>query len=472
MQELKELNITMNALFNKERYEEFLNLFEPTVNLALQKRNYNILIDLYLTRSKIYYYQGDLQSCIGDLKKIAEWISEFGQDHQKISYFNIYATVYGELDIRDKYLEFLIKAKDLATELDDHDSLCKIYNNLGDYYLDENHPQKAVSYLLKGFELYQHHYKYQEEELHSIMLPLRLNLSKAYTVLGEFQKAEELFDSLFSTIEGVKMMKTPIYVFQYKGLWYKAQKRYAEACDMLEIAKGYAAKNNDLILLEEVNRTLVEIMSEQNDKDRLIEVQKDYIDILLKIKEINLNQNLMQIEMTHNRKQYESISTKDPLTNSYNRRYFEKNLKNWLIEAKKTSQLIGLIVFDVDYFKQVNDRYGHLVGDDVLKLIAQKADEYLSLYPSIFARFGGDEFVAVVKVSEREELVEIVDCLYELISSTTLEIHSENIRIHISLGVSSNEHGLITDHKKLFKLADDALYEAKRNGRNRYTVKL
>jgi hypothetical protein len=76
--------------------------------------------------------------------------------------------------------------------------------------------------------------------------------------------------------------------------------------------------------LEEINKTLVEIMTELNDKDRLIAIQKDYINILLKLKEINLNQNLMQIEVSQNNKQYESMSTKDPLTNCYNRHYFEK----------------------------------------------------------------------------------------------------------------------------------------------------
>lgn len=468
--QLKELSITMNALFKEERYGEFLNLFEPTTMLALQKDNYHLLIDLYLNRSRLFYYSGDILSSIADLKKAAEWIEDHGEDYQKIDYFNLYAIAYGELGNQEKYLEFLNKAKDLALEVTDYATLWKIYNNLGVYYLDEKQPETAVDHLLKGFEILQQLPDSKEIELNSRFF--RLNLSKAYTMMGEFQKAKVLFDFLFSTIEDVKIMKTHIYVFEYKGLWFKAQKRYEEACEMLEIAKHYASANNDLILLEEINKVLVDIMSELNDKDRLIQVQKDYIDILVKIKEINLNQNLMQIEITHNRKRYESISIKDPLTNSYNRRHFEKCAEEWLDEAKKTLQLIGMIVMDVDHFKEVNDRYGHLVGDDVLKLIANQADEFFERYNGTFARLGGDEFVALVKVASREELADMVNKLYHLISSCQLEIDREYIPVQISMGASTNDYGSITEHKELFKAADDALYESKRNGRKRYTLKI
>jgi len=467
LQELKELKITMNDLVSEERFHEFLNLFEPTTSLALQEKNYSLLIDLYLNRSKIYYIIGDIQSCIADLKKITEWIDDHGTDGQRAKYYNTYATVCGELGDQGKNLEYLIKAKLIAIKLDDFLSLCKIYNNLGVYYLGEGDPKNSINYLLKGLELSKKLDKAHEDEL---MVLLKLNLANSYTNLGEFKKAEELFDFLFSYIEGKQMMKTSIYALQYKGLWFKAQKRYEEANEILVMAKDFASKNNDLILLEEINKILVDVITELDDKDQLIAIQKDYIDILLKIKEINLNQNIIQIEMSQNEKHYASMSTKDPLTTCYNRRYFEKNIKKWLKEAKMAAQLLGFLILDVDYFKQVNDRYGHLVGDDILKSVANMANEYLSAYDSIFARYGGDEFVAIVKVSSKDELMEIVDNLYNHIANTIIEVDGEKICIHISLGVSTNANGMITEYKELFKLADDALYESKRNGRNQYTV--
>ncbi len=457
----------MNALVDEERFNEFLNLFDPTTSLALQEKNYNLLIDLYLNRSKINFNIGDIQSCIADLKKVTEWIDDHGTDGQRAKYYNTYASVCGELGNQEKNLEYLIKAKLLAIKLDDFVSLCKIYNNLGVYYLEEENPQSAINYLLKGLELSKKIGKPHQEEL---MFLLNLNLANSYTKLGEYEKADKLFDFLFSFIDGKPIMKTAIYILKYKGLWYKAQKRFDEANEILAKAKEYASRNNDLILLEEINEILVDVIAELEDKDRLIAIQKDYIDILLKIKEINLNQNIMQIEMSQNEKQYQSMSTKDPLTACYNRRYFEKNIKKWLKEAKLTAQLLGFFILDIDYFKQINDCHGHLVGDDILKSVVNMTNDNLSAYDSILARYGGDEFVAVVKVSSKEELVEIVDNLYNHIVNTVIELDGQKIAIHVSLGASTNANGMITEYKEIFKIADDALYESKRNGRNRYTL--
>ncbi|KGR75757.1 GGDEF domain-containing protein [Ureibacillus sinduriensis] len=467
MQELEELKITMDALVREGRFDEFFSLFDPTASLALQEKNYSLLIDLNLNRSKIYYNIGDIQSCIADLKKLTEWIDDYGTDGQRISYLNTYASVCGELGNQEKNLEYLNKAKSLAIAVNDIYSVCKIYNNLGVFYLVEKQPENAVEVLLEALRLSKQLDHEQEDEL---VVYIRLNLSKGYTDLGEFQKAEELFDFLFSHMEGKQMIKTSIYALQYKGFWFKAQKRYEEANDILLKAKDFASRNNDLILLEEINKLLVEVSTELGDKDRLIAIQKDYIDILLKIKEINLNQNIIQIEMTQNEKQYESISTKDPLTSCYNRRYFEKTIEKWLKDAETTAQLIGFFILDVDYFKQINDQYGHLVGDDVLKFISNLAKEFLSSYDSIFARYGGDEFVGMVKVSSRNELMDLIDHLYGKISNTIFETDEENIAIQISFGVSTNSNGMVTEYKEIFKLADDALYESKRNGRNRYTM--
>jgi len=468
LQELKELNITMNALVKEERFNEFFNLFDPIARIALQNDEYCYLIDLYLNRSKVLYNLGDIQSCIADLKKLTEWMDEHGTDGQKTKYLNTYATVCGELGDQRKYLEYLTKAKELAIKINDVYTLCKIYNNLGVYYLDEKQPENAVNILLKPLEFWDQIDNEYEEE---ILVFVRLNLSKGYTELGEYQKAEELFDLLFAYIEGKQMTKTAIYVLQYKGLWFKAQRRYEEAKEILLNAKDYASINNDVILLEQINKILVEVITEIGDKDSLIAIQKDYIDSLLKIKEINLSQSLLQIEMSHNEKQYESISNKDPLTSCYNRDYFEKTTKKWLRKAKDTSQLMGFFIFDVDSFKQVNDHYGHLVGDDVLKHISNLAVDCLSKYDSIFARYGGDEFVAIVKISTYEELTEITDNIYKRISKSVITFDEGTIPIRVSIGVSTNANGMITEYREIFKLADDALYESKRNGRNQYTMK-
>jgi diguanylate cyclase (GGDEF) domain len=148
-----------------------------------------------------------------------------------------------------------------------------------------------------------------------------------------------------------------------------------------------------------------------------------------------------------------------------------KNIKEWLVEAQQQDGLIGFIIFDVDYFKEVNDQYGHLAGDDVLKRIAYEANLCLANYNSFLARYGGDEFIAILKVENfKKKLQSIVENLHKHLTSLVIEVNDQKIPIHISIGVSTNYRGMITDEKKIFKLADDALYKSKRNGRNQYTV--
>ena len=469
MQELMELNITMSDLAREERFDEFFNLFDPTVSLALEEQNFTILIDLYWTRGSIFYQLGNIQACISDLKTAAEWIDEYGTPHQIIKYLNSCGTAYGELGHQEKYIEYLNKAKKLAIELNDISSLCNIDNNLSVYYIEIGQAEEAVRLLQDCIERSEQFYKENGFQVGSY-LHLRLNLAHAYTELGQFKLAEELFDFMFSYIEGKQMIKSAIYVYLYKGIWYEKQGYYKEACEILELAKEYAIKNDDLIQLEEINQTLLKLMLLLNDKDRIIEVQNAYIQILLKLKDFNLNQNLMLMEFTQNIKHYKEMTIRDPLTNCYNRRFIANYGKKLAVECETTKQLVGCLIFDIDYFKEINDNLGHLAGDDALKKVATEADQFLSKYHGILARYGGDEFVAIIKVSSKTELTIIIEKLHQYLSTLKLKINNQIVPIQVSIGVSTNEFGQITDEIAILKNADKALYMSKENGRNQYTI--
>ena len=469
LQELMELNITMGDLAREERFDEFFNLFDPTVSLALEEQNFTILIDLYWTRGSIFYQLGNIQSCISDLKTAAEWIDDYGTPHQIIKYLNSCGTAYGELGHQEKYIEYLNKAKKLALELNDISSLCNIDNNLSVYYIEVGQAKEAVKLLQDCIERSELFYK--ENGIHvGSYLHLRLNLAHAYTELGQYELAEDLFNFMFSYIEGKQMIKSAIYVYHYKGIWYEKQGYYEEACQLLELAKEYALKNDDLIQLEEINKTLLKLMEVLGDKNRLIELQNDYIQILLKLKDFNLNQNLMQMEFIQNIKHYKEMTIRDPLTNCYNLRYIAKYGKKLAIESSTTNQLVGCLIFDIDYFKEINDNLGHLAGDDALKQIAKEADQFLSNYEGILARYGGDEFIAIIKVSSKGELTMIIEKLHRHLSTLKIEINNQIVPIQVSIGASTNEFGQLTDEIAILKKADQALYISKENGRNQFAI--
>ena len=156
----------------------------------------------------------------------------------------------------------------------------------------------------------------------------------------------------------------------------------------------------------------------------------------------------------------------DPLTNLYNRRSLENRLKYELKRVKRYKQFLSLLIFDLDHFKTVNDTYGHIAGDDVLKGVAELL--HTSLRDVDFAaRYGGEEFVLVMPDTDKSQARLVGDRLRKDIEQAGFGDH--HIRVTVSGGIATAP----TDSSRvrfLINKADKALYRAKLNGRNRIEV--
>ncbi|WP_199307318.1 GGDEF domain-containing protein [Alkalinema sp. FACHB-956] len=155
---------------------------------------------------------------------------------------------------------------------------------------------------------------------------------------------------------------------------------------------------------------------------------------------------------------FKEVAEKDGLTGIFNRRAGEKFLQTLLDQAEAS---IGIILCDVDHFKQVNDRYGHLVGDRVLQAIAHCCQTHLRKQ-DIFSRWGGEEFLVVVPGETATELLHLADRLRMVIANHPIP---EVGHVTASFGVAVLQHQETL--AQLFDRADQALYQAKRLGRDR-----
>jgi len=160
------------------------------------------------------------------------------------------------------------------------------------------------------------------------------------------------------------------------------------------------------------------------------------------------------------------ISERDQLTKIYNRRSFESKLSQAFERTKKEHYHFGVIMFDIDYFKKVNDTYGHQVGDEILKSITKHIKEVIR-DDDFFARWGGEEFMLIVKTSKLDELKLIVSKIQERIKNTDFS-PVPSVTLSFGLGIAKEED----TKESLLKRIDNALYEAKENGRNRYEIAL
>ena len=163
-------------------------------------------------------------------------------------------------------------------------------------------------------------------------------------------------------------------------------------------------------------------------------------------------------------------SCRDPLTNVLHRGAVMEFLIQSLSIAKRKGQHLSVIMADLDYFKNVNDTYGHLTGDTVLRTVCSIITSQLRAYDSV-GRYGGEEFLLILTDTDKMDAFLVTERIRKSISKHQFEHPAGNFSITMSFGIASTETGILSDDTEtLLLLADAALYQAKNDGRNRAVV--
>ena len=134
-------------------------------------------------------------------------------------------------------------------------------------------------------------------------------------------------------------------------------------------------------------------------------------------------------------------------------------------KCKVTGETLSIIVFDIDYFKKLNDSYGHDAGDCVLKEMAHIIREHGVREDDIFARYGGEEFVILLPKTNLKQGYEIAERVRKLVEEHQFKYEEKDFMVTVSVGVADYRHGVNTG-VDLFKRADQAVYASKADGRN------
>jgi diguanylate cyclase (GGDEF)-like protein len=169
----------------------------------------------------------------------------------------------------------------------------------------------------------------------------------------------------------------------------------------------------------------------------------------------------------HLMKQLEDAAYTDGLTGIFNRRHFMELVLAQIERTRRAQAPSCVLLFDLDFFKNVNDTYGHLAGDEVLRFVAQKVKRTVRTY-DIVARYGGEEFVVFLSDTDIETATQLAERIRENISAAPCVYEGIEIPITCSIGVTKvDENALVDD---VLKRADQAMYQAKESGRNRVCV--
>ncbi|MBN2804245.1 MAG: diguanylate cyclase [Deltaproteobacteria bacterium] len=155
----------------------------------------------------------------------------------------------------------------------------------------------------------------------------------------------------------------------------------------------------------------------------------------------------------------------DGLTNIYNKRYFMENIQRELARSSRHSRPLSLIMFDIDFFKKINDTYGHLAGDTILQDLSAVVKNRMRK-DEILARYGGEEFAVILPESNLESAVNLAENIKSSIENHRFLFEKAPIPVTVSLGVACTS-GEIDTEQEFIKMADQKLYQAKQEGRNR-----
>jgi two-component system cell cycle response regulator len=187
---------------------------------------------------------------------------------------------------------------------------------------------------------------------------------------------------------------------------------------------------------------------------------------------------IARLQSAYKNKLYEEMlqkkSVKDPLTDLYNHEYIIETVMNEYERCKRGNEDISFLMLDLDYFKKVNDEYGHQAGDFVLIETVKRIKKNIRKYDT-FGRYGGEEFSILITGAGQDIVMQIAERIRQTIENESYTFENNTMDITVSIGIchinfQADKPDDDFNYKDLIKIADDMLYKAKKNGRNQCTV--
>lgn len=174
------------------------------------------------------------------------------------------------------------------------------------------------------------------------------------------------------------------------------------------------------------------------------------------------------------KKKLETLSITDDLTGLFSRRHFNKIIIDEISRVKRNDNYLSFLLMDIDYFKNYNDTYGHILGDETLKKVTSVLKKYTKRSCDFAFRVGGEEFCLIFSADNEEKSLAFCNTLKENIQKLGIEHKASDINefVTVSIGLVVKRGSKIKDSKDLYMKADDALYKAKELGRNRVQLSI
>lgn len=221
-------------------------------------------------------------------------------------------------------------------------------------------------------------------------------------------------------------------------------------------------------LTDRVNSQRLSYMEAQKSALLMQKAAKQDLEKVVDERTQALQTTLSQLEEAN--EQLQSISMLDGLTGIKNRRFFNEKIEREWARAIRNNSPIALLAIDIDHFKQFNDNYGHLLGDECLRHVAQVIQESVARPSDTVSRYGGEEFMVILPDTDIHGAMHIAEEIRQSIEQQSFHSEGKTYHLTTSIGVSANTPLYGTSYELLISEADRALYQSKKRGRNCVTA--
>ncbi|PKM50146.1 MAG: hypothetical protein CVV02_12855 [Firmicutes bacterium HGW-Firmicutes-7] len=489
--------ITLRELVKNLDYKTVINSYDDVLNDCVAINDIAGLIELNNIMARVFFDKADYGNAYNYAVEVLKLLEEVESVNRALDNLNCFAKLLIRQEAFQEAVELLKKGLKTAHKYNKSKQITKLFNSIGEAYYRLKQYDHAEGYLINALEIAKEH-KYSQ------ITEIKVNLALLYTTKGVYNVAKIYV--LEAELEATKNSNVFLLIWCYlihANIFYE-KKKYV-------LAINYANKSELLAEKYEFNFELYcaydwlhKAYAKQGDFQAAYISLKKYSDLLKQMNAINRESNLSSMRIKHEIVQYEkeitriktnyekvtqqrqelqyiidilgkqneellSIAINDYLTGAYNRKYFMLKFDEEFSIADESGKDLSCLVFDIDKFKGINDTYGHIAGDNVMKHIVNVCSVYTD-ENDIVGRFGGDEFVIILMGKNIKAACVIGNKILETLQKSPIVVEEVEIIATISLGVTDNKIGHPNKAEDMIRIADKALYEAKDNGRNQLCI--
>jgi diguanylate cyclase (GGDEF)-like protein len=394
-----------------ENYEWALKYLHRSLQQVERIQNKTLLGDVHETLCNLYYSMGAYDDALSNGMKSLSIYEEIGDNHGQAEVLNSIGDVYTALNEHAQAISYFNKALKVSQEVGHKHEEVETLLRIGRYYARSGQTKDALRALKDALAAA------EELGVKRCIYECHQEMARIYKSIGDFENALEHFEKFYDV---------------HKDVFNENETNRIESLEVMHQVET-ARKDAEIFRLKNV--------ALQNEIDERKKVQAA----------------LKKLAIT------------DPLTSLFNRRHFFELAGDELQKSRMNDHHFSVILADIDDFKQVNDRFGHTAGDQVLINLSERMREAVRKEDTL-ARYGGEEFIILLPDINTKEAKQIAERLRENVAEYSIEVEGNLIQVSISVGVAYFMGETDVTVETLLNRADMTMYEAKQDGGNQVYV--